>query len=89
MIELEIYARGIRDLDKTLQLDHELEAVPDLRYKVDVNHDIVYMDFDSPSMTIQQVRKVFRDIGLEPRVVGDIPKELRSRKTERIHLPQK
>ena len=43
MIELEIYAPGVRNLEKVLELDHELEALPGLRYKVDPNHDIVYL----------------------------------------------
>ena len=76
MIELEVYAAGVRNLDKILELDHELEAVPSLRYKVDSNHDIVYLAFDEPSMTIQEVRAVFRKLGLEPRVVGGVPSEL-------------
>lgn len=87
MIELEVYARGIRDLSKSLALDHQLEAVPDLRYKVDSNHDIVYMEFGSPSMNLQQIRKVFRDLGLEPKFVGVVPGELRVKKTERISMP--
>ena len=28
MIELEVYAAGVRDLGKILELDHELEAFP-------------------------------------------------------------
>ena len=76
MIELEVYAAGVRNLDKILELDHELEAVPSLRYKVDSNHDIVYLAFDEPSMTIQEVRAVFRKLGLEPRIVGGVPSEL-------------
>ncbi len=76
MIELEVYAAGVRDLDKILELDHELEAVPSLRYKVDSNHDIVYLNFDEPSMTIQEVRAMFRKLGLEPRIVGAVPAEL-------------
>ena len=27
MIELEVYAAGVRDLNKILELDHQLEAV--------------------------------------------------------------
>ena len=46
MIEVEVYAAGVRSLEKILELDHELEAVPGLRYKVDSNHDIVYLDFE-------------------------------------------
>ena len=39
VLELEVYAAGFRDLNKILELDHEIEAVPGLRYKVDRNHD--------------------------------------------------
>ena len=70
MIEIEIYAAGVRNLEKILELDHELEAVPGLRYKVDSNHDIVYLDFDEPTLRIQEIRAIFRKIGLDPRVVG-------------------
>ena len=48
MIELEVYAAGVRELDKIMQLDHLLETVPGLRYKVDSNHDLVYLEFDDP-----------------------------------------
>lgn len=89
MIELEVYARGVRELSKSLELDHQLEAVPDLRYKVDSNHDIVYMEFGSPTMNLQQIRKLFRDLGMEPKFVGSVPGELRLRKTERITLPSR
>ena len=40
MIELEVYAAGVRELGKILELDHELEAIAGLRYKVDSNHDL-------------------------------------------------
>ncbi len=76
MIELEVYAAGVRNLEKILELDHELEAVAGLRYKVDSNHDIVYLDFDEPTLTIQEVRSIFRKLGLEPRIVGPVPAEL-------------
>lgn len=88
MIEVEVYATGIRSLEKILELDHELEAVPGLRYKVDSNHDIVYLDFEEPTLSIQQIRAIFRKIGLEPRVVGAIPAELNPKsKTQRIQVP--
>jgi hypothetical protein len=32
MIDLEVYAAGVRNLEKILELDHEFEAVPGLRY---------------------------------------------------------
>jgi len=88
MIEVEVYAAGIRNLENILALDHELEAVAGLHYKVDGNHDIVYLDFDEPSLSIQQIRGIFRKIGLEPRVVGAIPSELNPKsKTQRIQVP--
>ncbi len=67
MIELEVYAAGVRDLNKILELDHQLEAVPGLRYKVDSNHDIVYLELDEPTITSRQIRTLFVELGLEPR----------------------
>ena len=77
MLELEVYAAGVRDLNKILELDHELEAVPGLRYKVDSNHDLVYLELDEPTVTYRDIRAMFRKLGLEPRFVGNIPPELR------------
>lgn len=87
MIELEVYATGIRSGDKILELDHELEGVSSLRYKVDSNHDIVYLDFDEPSLTIQEICAIFRKLGLEPRMVGPVPPELNPKsKTQPIEV---
>ena len=77
MIELEVYAAGVRDLNKILELEHELEAIPSLRYKVDSNHDIVYLELDEPTITFREIRAIFRKLGLDPRFVGAIPSELR------------
>lgn len=83
MIELEVYAAGVRDLNKILTLDHELEAVPGLPYKVDSRHDIVYHELDAPTLGSREIRSIFIKLGLEPRFVGAIPPELRPRsKTE-------
>ncbi len=79
MIELEVYAAGIRDLNKVLQLDHEMAALSGLRYKVDTNHDIVYMEMDEPSFTIDDIKAIFQRLSLEPRFVGLIPPQLRSK----------
>jgi hypothetical protein len=79
MIELEVYAAGVRDLNKILELDHQLEAVPALRYKVDSNHDIVYLELDEATITLREIRSIFLKLGLEPRFVGEIPPELRPR----------
>jgi hypothetical protein len=77
VLELEVYAAGVRDLNKILELDHEIEAVPGLRYKVDRNHDIVYMELEGPTVTFREIRAMFRKLGLEPKFVGAIPPELR------------
>jgi hypothetical protein len=77
MLELEVYAAGLRDLDKILELDHQLAAIPGLRYKVDRNHDLVYLELDQPTVTFREIRAIFRKLGLNPRFVGAIPAELR------------
>jgi hypothetical protein len=79
MIELEVYAAGVRDLNKILELEHELEAVAGLRYKVDRNHDLVYLDLDQPTITLREIRAIFRRLGFDPRFVGAIPPELRAK----------
>jgi hypothetical protein len=86
MIELEVYAACVRDLNKILELDHELEAIAGLRYKVDSNHDLVYLEIDDePTITFREIRAMFRRLGLDPRFVGAIPPELRPRsKTQLI-----
>ena len=79
MLEVEVYATGLRDLNKILELDHELEAIPRLRYKVDRNHDLVYLELDEPTITFREIRALFRKIDLNPHFVGAIPPELRPR----------
>ena len=80
MVELEVYAAGVRDLNKILELDHELQAVTGLRYKVDSNHDIVYLEMEGePTITFREIRGIFRRLGLDPRFVGAVPPELRPR----------
>jgi hypothetical protein len=77
MIELEVYAAGLRNLNKILELDHQLEAVPGLRYKVDSNHDLVYLELEEPVITLREIRAMFRKLDLEPRFVGAVAPELR------------
>jgi hypothetical protein len=77
MIELEVYAAGLRDLNKILELDHQLETIPGLRYKVDRNHDLVYLELDEPTVTFREIRAIFRKLDFDPRFVGAIPMELR------------
>lgn len=85
MIELEVYAAGIRQPDKMMGLALELDVVPGLRYKVDTNHDIIYMEFSELSPSQHVVESLFRKAGLAPKFVGQLPPEVSSKKkTERI-----
>ncbi len=87
MIELEVYAAGLRDLNKILELDHQLEAVPGLRYKVDSNHDLVYMELEEPVITLREIRAMFRKLDLDPRFIGAVSPELRPRtKTQLLSI---
>jgi hypothetical protein len=79
MLELEVYAAGLRDLNKVLELDRQLEAIPGLRYKVDSNHDIVYLELEEPTITFREIRAMFKKLDLDPRFIGAIPAELRPR----------
>lgn len=87
MIELEVYAAGVRDLSKILELDHELEAIPGLRYKIDSNHDLVYMELEEPVVTFREIRAIFRKLGLESRFIGAIPPELRPKAKTQVLSP--
>ena len=74
MIELEVYARGLRDSQCILHLQSQMNIIPHARYKVDANHDLVYFEIDEPgSVTQRQIARVFEAIGLEPRFVGQMP----------------
>ena len=80
MIELEVYAAGLRNMDKILELDHlAREPSRGLRYKVDRNHDLVYMELEETGITLRELRAMFRKIGLEPRFIGTVPDELRAK----------
>ena len=74
MIELEVYACGLRANDSILQLQSQMDIIPEARYKVDANHDLVYFEIDQPdTITQRQIAHVFEAIGLEPRFVGQLP----------------
>src|SRR5881227_3841646 len=62
MIELEVYAAGLRNIDKILELDHLLETIPGLRYKVDRSHDLVYLEMEETAITLRELRAMFRKI---------------------------
>ena len=76
MIELEVYAVGLRDSDYIQKLNHEMEVFIGVRYQVDPNHDIVYFEMEKPQITLNQLASVFKRIGLTPRFVGQLPPEL-------------
>jgi len=84
MFELEVYAAGVRDLKIILELDHALEATPGLRYKIDRNHDIVYFEIEQPNVNVHDILHAFKQLGLEPRVVGGVPQELAKKKTQQL-----
>lgn len=77
VLELEVYAAGVRDLNKVLELDIELGPIAGLHYKIDRNHDIVYLELEGPNATLREIRAIFRKLGLDPKFVGAIPAELR------------
>lgn len=85
MVELEVYAAGLRNPDKMMGLALELDTVSGLRYKVDTNHDIVYMEFDQDPLSLHELSSIFRKIGLDAKFVGVMPPEVTSKKkTQRL-----
>lgn len=85
MFEVQIYARGLREMANIMELDRQLVEIAGLRYKMDANHDIVYLEFDEPVLSIREIRTIFLKLDLEPLFIGAIPTELQARtKTERL-----
>jgi hypothetical protein len=85
MVEVEVYAAGVRTPEKMMGLALELEAILGLRYKVDTNHDIVYMEFTDQVPDGEALRSIFRRIGLDSKFVGQVPPEVGTKKkTQRI-----
>lgn len=85
MIEVEFYAPGVRQPEKMLGLALELDVIPNLRYKVDTNHDIVYMEFGGVIPAADTLESFFRKIDLQPRLVGQLPQPGNfGKKTQRI-----
>jgi len=57
----------VRELNKILELDIELGPIGGLHYKVDRNHDIVYMELEVATVTFREIRSIFRKLGLDPK----------------------
>lgn len=78
MIELEVYAKGLRKEQHILELTNQMNMMPRVRYKIDTNHDLVYFEIDDPQeVSFRQINDLFTNIGLIPRFVGQIPDNLR------------
>jgi hypothetical protein len=85
MIEVEIYAPGLRADTSMIQLRNQMDQFPRVRYKIDAHHDLVYLEIDKPGdINQQEIHQVFESIDLVPRFVGQIPEELRTGHTRRI-----
>jgi hypothetical protein len=86
MIELEIYAAGLREGDVVIRLGHGLETYAGVSYKVDTHHDLVYFEIEEPpTVTYADLLRLFDDVGLVPRLVGNLPGELpRGTHTQRL-----
>ena len=79
MIEVEIYAPGLRSESAMMQLRNQMDSFPRVRYKVDARHDLVYFEIDRPGdITQQEIDQIFDAIDLSPRFVGQIPVEMKS-----------
>ena len=84
-VEVEVYVAGVRAPEKLMGLALELDAIEGLHYKVDTNHDIVYMEFHGQTLNADALKALFRRIGLEAKFVGQLPPEVgNKRKTQRI-----
>lgn len=78
MIELEVYAKGLRKEQHILELTNQMNMMPRVRYKIDTHHDLVYFEIDDPQeVSFRQINDLFTNIGLIPRFVGQIPDNLR------------
>ena len=74
MIELEVYAKGLRATNYLMELRGQMDMLPKVRYKIDVRHDLVYFEIDHPEeVSLKQIHCLFTDIGLNPRFVGLVP----------------
>ncbi len=77
MLEIEIYAPGLRQESRLMEFCSQMDLQPQVRYKVDTNHDLVYFEIDDPAgITLDQLTESFTSVGLAPRIVGQLPEGL-------------
>ena len=85
MVEIEVYAAGVRSPDKMLGLALELDVIPGLRYKVDTEHDIINMEFAGEVPLLSTFEAIFSKLELALKFVGRLPEEMNScKKNQRI-----
>jgi hypothetical protein len=70
MVEVQVYAAGIRAPDKLMGLDLELGAIPGVRYKADTLHDMIFLESDDPAISLEGIRCIFNKLDLQARFVG-------------------
>lgn len=87
MIELEVYAPGLRSPDKLMGLDLELGALPGLRYKVDTLHDIMFLESDDADISLEEIRSIFNKLDLAVRFVGQTHSVARSQTATQVIRP--
>jgi hypothetical protein len=87
MIELEIYAAGVRAPDKLMGLDLELGALPGLHYKVDTLHDIVFLESDDSDLSLEDIRSIFNKLDLRARFVGQTHSVARAQSATQLIRP--
>ncbi|MFZ9933238.1 MAG: hypothetical protein ACO3J2_06050 [Chthoniobacterales bacterium] len=87
MVEIEVYARGLRAPDKLLGLDLELGAIPGLRYKVDALHDIIFLESDHAAFSLEEIAGIFRKLELEARFIGQTHSVARTQTATRVIGP--
>jgi hypothetical protein len=80
MVELEVYAAGLRNPEKMMGLALELDSIAGLRYKVDTNHDIAYLEFGGDALSLAEITAIFNKLELKARFVGVMPKEIQKGK---------
>jgi hypothetical protein len=87
MIELEIYAAGVRAPDKLMGLDLELGGIPGLRYKVDTLHDIIFLESSDSDLSLEVIRSIFNKLDLQARFVGQTHSVARSKSATQVIRP--
>lgn len=87
MVELEVYAAGLRSPDKITGITLELDSISGLRYKIDTNHDIVYLEFVSEPLSLEDIAAIFNKYDLKARFVGAMSPAIQQtgKKTQRLN----